>query len=224
MTGCAPRAIGSTHWWRASRSARVSDRPTSRLRSPWRRSRDIDVEQWSLRNDSRRSGYCVRNSVRSRGNTGVRKSPGMPIRNALRAQPRRRQIDDLVVDAEHAPRIIDDEIAGRGEAHARRALVEQFAIEQHLQALDLRADRRLRHTERIRGLCKRAQIDNCDQRSQQFSRNIDHSPSLEVGFYRRWAYEARVAALVAPLVILLPDVVYCLSKVELQSPGNALRA
>jgi len=43
-----------------------------------------------------------------------------------------------------------------------------------LEHLDLRADSRLRHTERLRSLGETSHIDHADQRAQQFSWNIDH--------------------------------------------------
>lgn len=95
-----------------------------------------------------------------------------------RSQPRRRQIDDLIVDAEHAPRIIDHELARIGEADTRRTFVEQLAIEKSLEALDLRAHRWLGHPQRIGGSRERSKLYDRNQRSQQFRRYVDHSSRL----------------------------------------------
>ena len=97
------------------------------------------------------------------------------------AQPRhraavRRHVEHLIVEREDAPRVVDDHLALCGERHARRALVEQLRAEQHLQALDLRAHRRLRDAERLRGAGEAAQIRDCDEGSQQIRRHVDHHP------------------------------------------------
>ena len=89
-------------------------------------------------------------------------------------RPRSGDVENLIVDREQPPRVVDDKLAGRGQAHARRALVEQVGAEQALQPLDLGADRRLRDAERLRRLGEAAQIDDGDQRPQQFGRNIGH--------------------------------------------------
>src|SRR5262249_56707741 len=57
------------------------------------------------------------------------------------------RLEDLVIDRQPSARLIDDEIAVRSQAYARRALVENFISEQGLQTFDLRADGRLGHPE-----------------------------------------------------------------------------
>ena len=92
----------------------------------------------------------------------------------LRRRARPGDVENLVVDRQQPPRVIDDKLAGRRQADAGRALVEQVGAEQALQPLDLRADRRLRHAERVRRLGEAAQIDDGDQGPQQLGRNIGH--------------------------------------------------
>src|SRR5215204_1078359 len=53
-------------------------------------------------------------------------------------------VEDLIVDREKPPRVVDDEFPGRSEADAGRALVEEVGTQKALQSLDLRADGRLR--------------------------------------------------------------------------------
>ena len=102
------------------------------------------------------------------------KSPVAPIRTVFAAATRPGDVENLVVDREQPPRVIDDELARRRQAHARRALVEQVGAEQALQPLDLGADRRLRDAERLRRLGETAQIDDGDQCPQQLGRDIGH--------------------------------------------------
>ena len=83
-------------------------------------------------------------------------------------------VENLVVDREQPPRVIDDKLTRRGQAHARRALVEQVGAEQALQPLDLGADRGLRDAERLSRLGETAQIDDGDQGPQQLGRDIGH--------------------------------------------------
>jgi hypothetical protein len=63
----------------------------------------------------------------------------------------------------------------RREQHALSTAVEEISADQLLQALDLGADRRLRHPERIRSLGKAAQVNNSDQSPQEIGRNICHA-------------------------------------------------
>src|SRR5437763_3062339 len=70
--------------------------------------------------------------------------------------------------------MLDHAVALGRERDAGSAFVEQLAPEQHLQTLDLRAHRRLRHPEAMRGLGEAAKLDDRDQRSQQLGRNIGH--------------------------------------------------
>ena len=56
------------------------------------------------------------------------------------------------------------------------AVVEQIAAEHELQPLDLRAHRRLRYSEFMRCLGEAAQVDDGNERSQQFGWDIDHLP------------------------------------------------
>ena len=51
----------------------------------------------------------------------------------------------------------------------------EFHADQDLQALHLRADRRLGHAEALSGFGEAAKIHDCDQRSQQLGRNIGHA-------------------------------------------------
>ena len=102
------------------------------------------------------------------------KSPVAPIRTVFAARARPGDVENLIVDREQPPRVIDDELARRRQAHARRALVEQVGAEQALQPLDLGADRRLRDAERLRRLGETAQIDDGDQCPQQLGRDIGH--------------------------------------------------
>ena len=90
-------------------------------------------------------------------------------------RPRPGDVENLIVDRQEPPRIIDDKLARRRQAHARRALVEQIGREQALQPLDLGADRRLRHAQRLSRLGETAQIDDRNQCPQQFGRDIGHA-------------------------------------------------
>src|SRR5262245_21569020 len=73
--------------------------------------------------------------------------------------------------------MIDNLLSTRGQAHARRALVEKLVAEQKLQPLDLRADRGLGDAERLRRFGKAALIDDEHECPQKFSWDIDHAPS-----------------------------------------------
>src|SRR5262249_55826669 len=87
------------------------------------------------------------------------------------------ELRDLIVDRQHAPRVSDNHLPARGQAHARGALVEELVTEQKLQPLDLRADRRLGDAERLRRFGEAALIDDEHECPQKFSRDIDHAPS-----------------------------------------------
>src|SRR5262249_42528857 len=82
--------------------------------------------------------------------------------------------DDPVVDREQLACAANHRLAFGRERHAGRALVEQLAPEQDLQTLDLRADCRLSHAEALRRLGEAAKLDDRDQGSQQFGRNVRH--------------------------------------------------
>ena len=97
------------------------------------------------------------------------------MRSRAAARPCMVSSSILIVEREHAPRIIDHRLALGGERHARRALVEQFDTEQHLQALDLRTHGRLSHAERLRRPGEATQVDHGDQRAQQIGRYVRHS-------------------------------------------------
>ncbi len=60
------------------------------------------------------------------------------------------------------------------ERDAGRFAVEQFAAKDRLQALDLRADRRLSDAKRLRRFGEAAQINNRDKCAQQIGWNIRH--------------------------------------------------
>src|SRR5882724_10774 len=83
----------------------------------------------------------------------------------------------------------DHALASLREAHARCALIEQVVTEKILQALDLRADRGLRHAERSRRLGETAQIDDGNQGSQQVGRDIHDDVSTLIVVVRTLAAE-----------------------------------
>ncbi len=98
----------------------------------------------------------------------------------LCGRPGTAELCDLVVDRQHASRMCDDRLAPRCQAHARRALVQKVVAEQKLQPFDLRADGRLGDTEHLRSLREAAQVDDAEQRPQQFRRDVQHAPSLDI--------------------------------------------
>ena len=102
--------------------------------------------------------------------------------DGLRGKPRTRDIENLVVDRQKPPRVVDDQFAGRREAHARRALVEQVGAQKALQSLDLRADRRLCHAEGLGSLGKAAQVHHGDQCPQELGWDVGHGRSVRKGW------------------------------------------
>src|SRR5262249_2513620 len=105
----------------------------------------------------------------------AREISGNPNPQFSRRWPRTSEMKDLIIDLQQAPSVAHNELTGCCQRHPRRALIEQLTTEEHLQAFDLRADRRLGHAKGMRRLGEATQINHSNQRSQELRRDIRHS-------------------------------------------------
>jgi hypothetical protein len=100
--------------------------------------------------------------------------PGRADPDGLGGEPRAGEIQNLIVDRQQPPRVVDHQFARGREAHTRGALVEQVGAQHLLQPLDLRAHGRLGDAERLGGLGETAQIHDRNQGPQQVGWNVGH--------------------------------------------------
>ena len=81
----------------------------------------------------------------------------------------------LIVDRQHSTRQFQGLLAARGQADARRFLLDEISAEAGLQFPHMGADGRLRQIEQLSGLGEAAELIDRDECPQQLGRDIDRA-------------------------------------------------